>query len=146
MNPLTIILNRVFWFLTKVKNQSPLLGASILVSILIGVFLRNVVLLIYVFKKHPLKTYNWLDYTIFLLIFLLTYFYARKKKGEIMNNALWSSKGNNLFVVFLYLFIVFSFIFLAKVNRDKIFTETKKEQSDLPRKESLENKIRKSFE
>ena len=146
MNILIVILNRVYLLLTKVKNQSPLLGASILVSLLVGTLISNIFLLIYAFKSSPLCNDNWIDYIVFALIFILVYYYAYKNRQKVINHSLFSGLRNNLFVILLYVFTLVSFIFLANINRAKIFSQVHNEQSNKPRKESLEGKIRKWFE
>jgi hypothetical protein len=146
MNFLIIILNRVYLLLTKVKNQSPLLGASILVSLFVGILIENVFLFIYAFKPVALSTSNWIDYILMLIIFLLIYFYARKKKQQVVNHSLVQGIKYNLFVAFVYISTIVSFVFLANINADKILNQNRKEHSTKPKKESLEGRIRKWFD
>ena len=146
MNILIVILNRVYLFLTKVKNQSPLFGACGILMLLIYATLNNLILFFYAFKSYPLKIKNYIDFIEMGLIFIAIYYYAYKNKQKVINHSLFSGVRNNLFVILLYIFTVVSFIFLANINRQKIFEQTKKEQSIKPRKESLEGKIRKWFE
>lgn len=146
MKILIILLNRTYQFLTKVKNQSPLLGASFLVAIVLWLFVNNIFLFIYAFKSVPLSDDNWIMYTLLIFIILLVYTYARIKKLQIADATLFSGMRNNLFVGIIYVFIVSIFIFLANINRDKIFKLDKKTYSSEPRKKSLEGQIRKWFD
>lgn len=146
MNILIVILNRVYLFLTKVKNQSPLFGASGILMLLIYATLNNLLLFVYAFKSYPLKIEYYIDFIEMGLIFIGIYYYAYKNKEKVINHSLFSGLRNNLFVILLYVFTVVSFVFLANINRAKIFSQVHKEQSNKPRKESLEGKIRKWFE
>ncbi|MBN8786844.1 MAG: hypothetical protein J0I84_07130 [Terrimonas sp.] len=147
MNFLIVILNRVYFFLTKVKNQSPLFGAVTLVTVLISFSILNIIGLYYAFKIKSVIIVNIpLFLVLNLLIFIPLYFYANKKKALITERIVPYFKTKNLIVVILFLFTVVSTIYLASINRDKISEQTKKEQYEKPRKESLEGKIRKLFE
>ncbi|MFT4017882.1 MAG: hypothetical protein QM668_13035 [Agriterribacter sp.] len=147
MNFLIVILNRVYFFLTKVKNQSPLFGAVTLVTVLISFSILNIIGLYYAFKIKSVIIVNIpLFLVLNLLIFIPLYFYANKNKALITERTVPYFKTKNLIVVILFLFTVVSTIYLASINRDKISEQTKKEQYEKPRKESLEGKIRKLFE
>jgi hypothetical protein len=146
MNFLIVILNRVYLFLTIAKNQSPLFGASGILMLLIYATLNNLLLFFYAFKSYPLRIESYIDFIEMGLIFIGIYYYAYKNKQKVINHSLYSGLRNNLIVILLYIFTVMSFILLANINRQKISEQTKKEQSNKPRKESLEGKIRKWFE
>jgi hypothetical protein len=146
MNFLIIILNRVYLFLTKVKNQSPLFGSVTLVTIVISFSLLNLIGFYFVFKVEPLTVNLPLFLASNVLIFIPLYFYARRNIVLITERTIPSFKVKNMVVVILFLFTVASTIYLANINRGKIFTQKQKEQTDKPRKESLENKIKKWFE
>lgn len=146
MNPLIVILNRVYLFLTKVKNQPPLFGAVCISTLLLYATLNNLVLLVFAFKTSSLIISGYVDFIEIAIIFSLVYYYAVKKKKQIVDPNLFSGIRNNLFVVFVIIFTVVSFVFLANFNRNKIFIQKRKEQSDHPRKQSLESRIKKWFE
>lgn len=146
MNFLVIMLNRVYLLLTKVKNQSPLLGASILVSLFVGLLIENIFLSIYAFRPVPLRISNWIDYMMMIVIFLLIYFYASKKRQQVVNHSLVLGVKYNLLVTIVYISTVVLFVFLADINADKILNQSIKEHSTKAKKESLEGRIRKRFD
>lgn len=146
MNFLIVILNRVYFYLTKVKNRSPLLGAVVLVTILISFSILNVIGFYHLFEFEPLLVNIPLFLIANLLIFISLYFYAHKSKVLIAERVIPSFKTKNLLVAILFLLTLISTIYLASVNRDKISKQTKNDQSEKPRKQSLEGKIRNWFE
>ena len=146
MNFLIIILNRVYLLLTKVKNQSPLFGAACLVTILISFSLLNIIGLYYVFKITPVMIGTPLFIGLNVLIFIPTFYYAKKHETKITNKEIPSAGIKNAIVIFLYLFTVISTVYLADINRNKISIKNKKEKIKAPRKESLEGRIRKWFD
>ena len=145
MNILTIILNRVYYFLTKVKNPYPFFGALILVVLLINSLLNNLVTFIYLLNGKPNKINEIYYFSILILIFILIYFYAAKRKIQIMETKINFSHKLNFLVAGIFLFTLFSFIWCANVNREKLSKE-KPEIIAKPKKESFEGKIRKLFE
>lgn len=145
MNILIIILNRVYYFLTKVKNPYPFFGALILVALLINSLLNNLVTFIYLLNDKPNKINEIAYFSILLVIFLLVYFYASKRKIQIVETRINSAHKLNLLVAGIFLFTLFSFIWFANVNREKLSKE-KPDAIVKPQKESLEGKIRKLFE
>jgi hypothetical protein len=52
---------------------------------------------------------------------------------------------NSLFVIILYLFTIVSFVFLAKINREKIFNVQEKKDIQGAKKKSLEGRVRQWF-
>jgi hypothetical protein len=146
MNYIIIILNRVYFFLVKVKNQSPFLGAVILVSLIISVSLYNIQLLIYTFMIESIIIDNRIFFLGMLIIFFILYTYAKKKKTQIMEQNINYATVKNIVVASFFLFTIVSTIFLANINREKISKERQQMQSKQSHKESLESKIRKWFE
>lgn len=146
MNILIVILNRVYLFLTKVKNQSPLFGAVTLVTILISFSLLNTIGFYYTSKIEPIIINIPAFIGLSILIFIPLFFYSKRNEYLITERVVTSHKTKNLLVIILYLFTFVSTIYLANINRTKIIEQTKQEQSIEPRKESLEGKIRKWFE
>lgn len=145
MRYIILILNRVYWFLTLVKNPSPFLGAIILVTLLIGVSIRNLLLVFYFFESEPMITNIGIDFLILVVIFFFIYWFSIKNKEHIEADRVNYSKFQNWFVCFLFLFTLVSFVFLANLNREKIFRENSGKISKKPQKESLEVTIRKMF-
>lgn len=143
MNILTVILNRVYCFLTKVKNQSPFLGSVILVALLINSLLNNIVLTVYVFKDKPLKDNGLIYFSVLVLILIIVYFYAIKRKNQIVE--VKPSPKFNFLVASIFLFTLISFIWIANINRAMLSKE-KPDTIVKPQKESLEGKIRNLFE
>lgn len=145
MSLLIIILNRTFLFLTKAKNQSPLFGAAILVSLLISVSIGNIQLLYYAFTSKIVNNNIEIEIIFLLVTFVMIFLYAKRKEKLITNKSVSFPKKKDFFVASIYIFTIASFIFLANINRDKISKQTKQEQFDKPKKESLEGKIRRWF-
>ena len=143
MNILTVILNRVYFFLVKVKNQSPFFGAIVLVSLLLNILLNNLITVIHLLNDKPNKIDGIVYCLIWGIITGLVYFYARKRKTQI--EEVKPSTRLNLLVVGVFLFTLISFIWCANINREKLSKENLK-TSVKPQKESLEGKIRKWFE
>lgn len=83
MNYLIILLNRVHFFLTKVNNQSALLGASILVSLVLFLNVGNVILLIYSTSKNYSTISIKIGIPVLLFIFFLVFTLACKKKKQV---------------------------------------------------------------
>jgi magnesium-transporting ATPase (P-type) len=129
--------------LCKVKNQSPLLGTSILLSLLIILNFMNVVLAIYA----PRKEYSLLNpiiyYGLFFVINVLMYLYANKKKHLIIKNNI-VPKWKDWTVFLLFVVSTICFIYLVNINRQKIFSNRKaKYPTEQPIKQnSLESKLR----
>lgn len=146
MNYIILILNRVYWFLKLVKNPSPFLGAIILVTLLIGLSIRNLLLVFFFFKSEPMITNIGVDFLILVGVFILMYLFSMKKRELIEAARVNSSKLQNWFVCFLFLLTIVSFILLANLNRDKIFKESSGKISNKPQTESLEAEIRKMFD
>lgn len=142
---MVLILNRVYWFLTSVKNPSPFLGAVILVTLLIGVSLRNLLLTFYAFKPEPMITNNGRDFLILGIVFILMYWFSTKKRDQIEAARVEATKLQSWVVAVLFISTLVAFILLANVNREKIFNQVDSNSLNKPQKESLEGKIRKWF-
>lgn len=141
---LLIILNRMYKLLTKVKNQSPFLGALILVTLLFSFTSLNIIGFYFMFK-HEFFIINIPFFILFnIFIFILLYFYSRRHIPFIKKGNVSSPSIKNLIVLFIYLFTLISFIFLANINREKILKENK-HIPQTEKRESLEGKIRKWF-
>jgi hypothetical protein len=145
MNFLTLLINRIYYFLAnKTKNQSPFLGAVILVSV-IGYFLFcSLVLLIYLFSEQFVRISHFVHLLIGLCFFVALNYYSRKMKSQIMYGEPKRLKRTNYLVVAFCLVVMFLFISLANVNRSKIFAQTKA-RTDEAKKDSLEERVRKLF-
>jgi hypothetical protein len=142
MNILTIILNRVYYFLIKVKNRDPFLGTLILVALMLNTLLVNFIAVVYIFREESNKINELLYFVVLALIFTLLYFYAIKRKAQIIE--VKPSTRLNFLVAGIFLFTLISFIWCANINREKL-SKTKTEIIVKPSKESLEGKIRKLF-
>lgn len=144
MNILILILNRIYFFLSKVKNQSPFLGTIILGTLLITVTLGNIKLAIYAFKPELLTTNYIVEVIIILVVLVFLFWFSKKKKSQIIKSNIKSPAKNNIIVSFIFLFTVICFILLANINREKIFTERKAKFSieQLEKQKSLERKLR----
>lgn len=143
MNILTIILNRVYCFLIRVKNPYPFFGALILVALLLNTLLVNLIAVFYILNDKPNKINELLYFAVLAMIFMIVYFYAIKRKNQIVE--VKPSPKLNFLVASIFLFTLISFIWCANTNRAKL----SKEKPDIivkPQKESLEGKIRKLFE
>jgi hypothetical protein len=145
MRYMVLILNRVYWLLTSVKNPSPFLGAVILVTLLVGVSLRNLILVFYAFKPEPMITNNGRDFLILGIVFILMYWFSTKKRDLIEAVRVESTKFQNWVIALLFFFTLVAFILLANVNREKILNQVDSNSLKKPQKESLEGKIRKWF-
>jgi len=145
MNYLVLLLNRVHFFLTKVNNQSPLLGASILVSLVLLFNVGNVILLIYSTSKNYSTISIKIGIPVLLFIFFLVYTLACRKKKQVTAIV----KKNNFidsFVVLLFIATAVLFVYLANINRAKINQTSADNQLKELRKQSLEEKINKWFQ
>lgn len=143
MNILTIILNRVYCFLTKVKNQSPFFGTVGLVSLLLNSLVFNLVTFIYILNDKSLKINEIVYFFVWGVFSFIVYFYATKRKAEIIE--VKPSTKLNFLVGGIFLFTLISFIWCANINREQLSKE-KSDNFEKPKKESLEGKIRKLFE
>ncbi len=141
MNFLILILNRAYFFLLKVKNQSPLLGATILVTLLFSVSIHNLMLLIFAFSNEALKIDNRIEFAGMILIFFILFEYAKKRKSRIIQVNIKRRALKNTVVTLIFLCTTILFILLSNINREKIFMDTKKENNPAKR-ESLEGRIR----
>jgi hypothetical protein len=139
MNILTIILNRVYHFLIKTKNQSPFLGTIILVALLLNTLTYFLIMSIGIVNNKG----GILYYSIWGIITLLVYLYARKKKYQIKEVKLSTKKS--ILVAGIFLFTLISFIWCASINRAKLSKQNSNILEKI-QKESLERKIRKLFE
>ncbi len=142
---MVLILNMVYWFLTSVKNPSPFLGAVILVTLLIGVSLRNLLLTFYAFKPEPMITNNGRDFLILGVVFILMYWFSTKKRDQIEAARVEATKLQSWVIALLFISTLVAFILLANVNREKIFNQVDSNSLNKLQKESLEAKIRKWF-
>lgn len=143
MNILTILLNRVYFLLLKAKNQSPFFGAVLIVSLLLNTLLDNIISVIYLLDDKTNKTDRIIYYSIWVIITVIVYIYATKRKAQIIK--LKSSTKLTLLVVGIFLFTLISFIWCANINREKL----DKERSAIEvksHKKSLEGRIRKWFD
>ena len=143
MNILNILLNRVYCFLTKVKNQSPFSGTLILVAIVLNTLLVNLLTGYYILIDEPHKLNGLVYISVFIFILILLYLYAIKIKAQIIE-VKYSTKFNFL-VAGIFLFTLISFIWCANINREKLSKE-KSEIKIESKKGSLEGKIKKLFE
>ncbi len=146
MNFFIVILNRVYFILTKIKNQSPLFGASVIVSLLVFFNIGNIILFKYSFSESYHKINIGIGLFVLLIIFTIVFLFAKSKKQDIINDDIEISTFKKVVIIVIFLFTAILFIFLANINRQKIFKERKEVQSNEPKKESLEGKIRKWFE
>jgi hypothetical protein len=143
MNLLTIILNLVYYFLTKVKNPYPFFGTLILVALMLNTLLINSIAVVYILGGKSNKINELVYFALLALFLTLLYFYAIKRKTQIIE--VKPSTKLNFLVAGIFLFTLISFIWCANINREKL----SKEKSDILvklKKESLEGKIRKLFE
>ena len=92
----------------------------------------NILLLYYSFKKIPLQNENWIYYTVVLLIFMIIYYFANKNKNEVVNSKKYNNSKNNIIVVLIFLISFISFVFLANINREKIFKIKKENYIQVP--------------
>jgi hypothetical protein len=143
MNILTIMLNRVHLLLTKVNNQSPFLGAILLVALLINLLFDNLITIIYHINDKPNKINGVLYYLVWGIITLLVYLYARKRKTQIVDIKL--SVRYNFVVASIFLFTIIIVIYFGNINREKLSKEKPKIVLK-HKKKSLEGRIRKLFE
>lgn len=145
MNYLIILLNRVHFFLTKVNNQSALLGASILVSLVLFFNVGNVILLIYSTSKNYSTISIKIGIPVLLFIFFLVYTLALKKKKQVTAIV---TKNNFIdsFVVVLFIATAVLFVYLANINRAKINQISADHQLKELRKQSLEEKVNRWFQ
>lgn len=145
MNYLIILLNRVHFFLTKVNNQSALLGASILVSLVLFFNVGNVILLIYSTSKNYSTISIKIGIPVLLFIFFLVYTLAFKKKKQVTAIV---TKNNFIdsFVVVLFIATAVLFVYLANINRAKINQISADHQLKELRKQSLEEKVNRWFQ
>lgn len=143
MNIFTIILNRTYRFLTKVKNQSPFLGAIIIVGLLLNTLVDILITLVYLLMSKS-NNNEILYYFIWAVITFLVYLYARKRKTQITEVNL--SAKSNFLVAGVFLFALISVIWCGGINRERLSKEKTNTAITKPRKESLERKIRRLFD
>lgn len=145
MNYLIILLNRVHFFLKKVNNESALLGASILVSLVLFFNVGNVILLIYSTSKNYSTISIKIGIPVLLFIFFLVYTLAFKKKKQVTAIV---TKNNFIdsFVVVLFIATAVLFVYLANINRAKIKQISADNQLKELRKQSLEEKVNRWFQ
>lgn len=130
MNILLNVISRVYLLLTKVNNQSPLFGASIIVALLFGLFIRTIFLLFFFFLSSPLISNSTLDYSILIVIFLIILFIATRNKMRIIELAGMKDKTRSIIFTLIVIFvIVLLFIALANTNRNKLGILKKKNNS-----------------
>jgi hypothetical protein len=144
MNFLALIINRVYFILQKVGNQSPFLGAVILVTLLISSVILSIWLGVFAFKDKALHIPNGTYFLIIFVVFTLLYIFANEYKEKITSYSSGVPRVNNIYVLILYIVALGTFIFLSNINRQKVFQERK----DVPlikdnTKQSLESKVRK---
>jgi hypothetical protein len=143
MNILTVILNRVYLLLVKVKNQSPFFGAIVLVGLLFNVIFDNLITITQLIGDKPNKTNGLLYYSTWIIITILVYLFARKRKTQIVEVKL--STKFNFIVSGIFLLTLILVIWCGNLNREKL----SKEQTEFgvkPQKKSLEGRIRKWFD
>jgi len=143
MNILTVILNRVYLLLVKVKNQSPFFGAIVLVGLLLNVIFDNLITITQLIGDKPNKTNGLLYYSTWIIITILVYLFARKRKTQIVEVKL--STKFNFIVSGIFLLTLISVIWCGNLNREKL----SKEQPEFgvkPQKKSVEGRIRKWFD
>jgi hypothetical protein len=145
MRVLIITLSRVYFLLLKVKNQSPFLGAIIIVTILLNSLLFEIITCYFLLKKHYLIINEIFYFLTLTLVFLLVYYFANKNKKQIIATNQYSSKKNNLLVAGLFIFTLVSFIWSSNINRARI-KNTSSETEKKIHKESLEREIRDLFD
>ena len=121
MKGLIIILNRVYFLLTRVNNQSPFLGAVILVTLLISSMILSIWLGVFAFKDVALHMQSVTYFLIIFIVFTLLYLFARKNKEKFIFHNVNGSVLKNIYVLSLYIVAFGTFIFLSNVNREKIF-------------------------
>nr|WP_315421006.1 hypothetical protein [uncultured Pedobacter sp.] len=142
MKIVVLILNRVYSFLEKVGNQSPFLGAVILVAILISSIILSVWLCVFAFKDKALHIQTGTYFLIIFGVFILLYLFANKYKEKITSYDIGVSRVNNIYVLIIYVVALGTFIFLSNINRQKIFKD-RGALINRNKKDSLESEIRK---
>jgi hypothetical protein len=145
MNVLVLVFNRMYFILQKVGNQSPFLGAVILVTILISSVILSIWLGVFAFRDEALHIQSGTYFLIIVVVFTLLYLFANKYKEKIICYNIDVPRLKNIYVLSLFIVALGTFIFLSNINRAKIF----KERSTLinrNKKESLESEIRKWLE
>ena len=58
MNFVNLLINRICFFLTKVKNQSPFSGAILLVSLMMAITLNSIIAIYYIVLNKPNTFYR----------------------------------------------------------------------------------------
>ncbi|MBE5318636.1 hypothetical protein IM793_05685 [Pedobacter sp. MR2016-19] len=123
MKIVVLILNRVYSFLEKVGNQSPLLGAVILVTILISSIILSISLCVFAFKDKALHIRSGTYFLIIFGVFILLYLFANRYKEKITSYNIGVQRINNIYVLIIYVVALGTFIFLSNINRQKIFKD-----------------------
>lgn len=129
--------------LCKFKNQSPLLGASVLLSLLIVLNFMNIILAIYAHRAEYSLLNPIIYYGLFFVINILMYLYARKKKSVIVRKVN-VPKWKDWLVFLLFVLSTTCFIYLVDINRQKILIEQKEKYpiEEPVKQNSLESKLR----
>jgi hypothetical protein len=143
MNILTVILNRVYLLLVKVKNQSPFFGAIVLVGLLLNTLAYTLIIFIDLVNDKSNKINEIFYYSIWAIITLFVYLYAKERKTQIVEVKL--STKFNFIVLGIYLLTLISVIWCGNLNREKLSKEHP-EIGVKPQKKSLEGRIRKWFD
>jgi hypothetical protein len=139
MNFVNLLINRICFFLAKVKNQSPFTAAVLLVSLIMNIIFNSIIGIYYIIIDKP-NSFNLFYYISWLIITILMFVYSNKNKEKILNLKT-QKKDNYIVILFIIIFLIF-FIKIANINREKIFS-LKEYDPNKPKKESLEGKIRK---
>jgi len=120
----TIILNRLFHFLTKVNNPAPLHGAVMLMVILLILIGDSFRLFIYAFQPEPLISNKYAYLPIAVVLYFLINAYAKKNIEAIIDHEVRFALRKNLLVALIFITVTVSFIWLANINREKIKPKT----------------------
>ncbi|WP_156131533.1 hypothetical protein [Pedobacter kyungheensis] len=120
MNVLILVFNRVYFVLQKVGNQSPFIGAVILVTLLISSIVFSIWLSVFAFKVEALHLLGSRYFSIIFIIFIILYLFANKHKEKITNDSIEVSPIKGIYVLSLFILALLAFIFLSNINREKM--------------------------
>lgn len=141
-----IFINRMYYALKKVNNQSPFIGSIVILSLLISCNVLNILLVLQSNRESHIIIGKISSIFFIIVLYFIIYGTKIKSKAKIINMKFKDVKKINFFVFLSILITLIMFIKLSNVNRQKIFKGLNQENNTNPKSESLEGTERKWFD
>jgi hypothetical protein len=147
MNFLTLILNRVHYFFARKAMEEVSIHVSVSVLTLLVLLTAYFIFGFAVFGSQARQLPGGkLEITVvFFLIHNCLWYYAKGRKVEIMQSDIPNAGRKNILVVLLFVMYFALYVYLANVNRAKIFKQRRLENTEHPKQNSLESRIRRWY-